>query len=122
MASYKPSFPLNVPLVLLTPTTTTVTGVTKKEFPTIDEALKDKNNIIYASFKTYGGTERDVNGVYSIEDTANIETWFRPDIKSECRVAIAESGAIYEIIGEPENINMRNQFLKFKVKRIKGGA
>ena len=28
--------------------------------------------------------------------------------------------SIYEIIGVPENINMHNQFLKFKVKRYKG--
>ena len=62
------------------------------------------------SFKTYGGTERDVNGVYSIEDTANIETWYRPDIKGNCRVA-REDGATYDIIGEPENISMRNHYL-----------
>lgn len=119
---FKPSLPFNVPFVLLTPTTTTVSGVLKKTFPTMAEALEDTRNIIYCSFKTYGGTERDVNGVYSIIDTANVETWYRPDIQSDCRVARATDGAMFEIINEPENINMMNQFLRFKLKRIKGGA
>ena len=78
--------------------------------------------MFFGSFKTYGGTEKNVNGVYSIEDTANIETWYKPDIKANCRIAVANTEAIYDILGEPENINMRNQFLKFKVKRVKGGA
>lgn len=121
MANYRPQLDNPIPLILLTPTYKSVSGVTKKSFPTIEEALKNKENLFFGSFKTYGGTERDVNGVYSIEDTANIETWYRPDIKSDCRVA-REDGAIFDIINEPENINMRNQFLKFKVRRVKGEA
>ena len=108
-----------IPLVLLVPTWTTVSGVRKKTYPSIEESLND--GLFFGSFKTYGGTERDVNGVYSIEDTANIETWYRPDIKSDCRVAL-ETGEIYEIMNEPEDLNKRHQFLKFKVKRVKGGA
>ena len=119
------SFTLNItnpiPLILLVPTYKKTSGVNKPIYPTIEEASKDDNNLFFGSFKTYGGTERDVNGVYSIEDTANIETWYRPDIKGNCRVA-REDGATYDIIGEPENISMRNQFLKFKVRRVKGGA
>lgn len=120
--NYKPSFPFNVPFVLLTPTYTTVSGVPKKTFPTVEAALENENNIFYGNYKTYGGTERTVNDVYSIEDTGNVETWFRPDIKSDCRVARATDGAIFEIINEPENINMMNQFLLFKIRRVKGGA
>nr|DAY61726.1 MAG TPA: PORTAL PROTEIN, 15 PROTEIN, HEAD PROTEIN, TAILED BACTERIOPHAGE, SIPHOVIRIDAE.6A [Caudoviricetes sp.] len=125
------SFTLNItnpiPLILLIPTYKNVSGVNKPIYPSIEEALnvKDKKgnsiNLFFGSFKTYGGTERDINGVYSIEDTANIETMYRPDIKANCRVA-REDGATYDIISEPEDINQRHQFLKFKVKRIKGGA
>lgn len=125
------SFTLNItdpiPFILLTPNYKNVSGVNKPIYPTIQEALNVKDekgnrlNLFFGSFKTYGGTERDVNGVYSIEDTANIETMYRPDIKANCRIA-REDGATYDIIGEPENINMRNQFLKFKVRRVKGGA
>ena len=121
MANYRPDLSNSVPLILLTPTKTSVSGVVKKSYPTIEEALKNEDNLFFGTFKTYGGTERDVNGVYSIEDTANIATLFRPDIKSDCRIGL-ETGEIYDILGEPENINKRHQFLKFKVKRVKGGA
>lgn len=122
MSNYKPDLSNSISLVLLTPTTQSVSGVTKKIFPTVQSALENKDNIFYGTFKTYGGTERDVNGVYSIVDTAIIETWYRPDITSECRIARIDDGAVFEIINEPENINQRHQFLKFKVKRVKGGA
>ena len=115
MAHYKPSLPFATPIKLLVPTYRTVKGVKKKVYPNDGELL-------FCSFKTYGGTERNINDVYSIEDTANVETWFRPDIKSDCRIMLADTGAVYEIMNEPENIEMRNQYSKFKVKRIKGGA
>lgn len=115
--AYRPNLPFTAALVLLIPTYTTVQGVRKKTFPAVANGIR-----INASFKTYGGTERDVNGVYSIEDTAEVVTWFRPDITSACRVAIAGTNAIYDVIGEPENIELRNQFLKFKVSRVKGGG
>lgn len=112
-----------IPLILLIPTKIVqVKGVTKKEYQTIEEALKDRNSLFYGSFKTYGGTEKVINGIYSIEDTANIETWYRPDITSSCRIVRASDSAVFDIINEPEDINQRHQFLKFKVKRVKGGT
>ena len=132
MGDYRLEIKNPIPFVLLIPKSIKkVNGVNKKEYPTIEEALavKDKNNnsvnLFFGSFKTYGGTENKekiINGIYAIEDTANIETWYRPEITSDCRIARANDGAIFDIINEPENINMRNQFLKFKVKRVKGGA
>ena len=71
--------------------------------------------------KTFGGTERTNNDVVTIEDTAVIETWYRPDIKADCRIQNAD-GKTYEVIGTPENINMRNQILKFKIRAVSGGA
>lgn len=132
MSNYRLEITDPIPLILLIPKKVTkVNGVNKKEYPTIEEALsvKDKKgnsiNLFFGSFKTYQGTfikESNINGLFSIEDTANIETWYRPDITSNCRIARANDNAIYDIINEPENINMRNQFLKFKVKRVKGGV
>ena len=92
-------------------------GVNGYKYPEISDGI-----LIYGSFKTFGGTEREVNGAYAVENTATVETWFRPDIKSNCRIGIPATGAIYDVLGEPENINMRNQFLKFKVTEVKGGA
>ncbi len=115
MAEYRPQLPFTTPLKLFIPTYKTIKGVAVKEYP-------GEGIVIFGSFKTYGGTETTVNGVYSVIDTASIDTWYRPDIKSDCRISRAEDGALYEIVGKPENINMRNQFLKFKVRRVKGGA
>lgn len=117
MANYRPNLDNMIPLFLFIPTYSTVSGVEVKTFPSWENG-----SLFYGSFKTYGGTERDINGLYSIEDTAVIETWFRPDIKSDCRIGVPATGAVYEVINQPENVNMRNQFLKFKVKRVRGGA
>jgi hypothetical protein len=56
-----------------------------------------------------------------VENTAVVETWYRPDIKANC-VLEDMNGLRYEILGTPENISMQNQFLKFKIRAIKGGA
>lgn len=114
--AFKPSFPYSTPILLLTPTYTTAKGVPTKSY---DES---KGVTLNCSFKTYGGTDTDINGVYAIEDTANIETWYRPDIKSDCKIKVLLTGKYYEILGEPENIDLRNQFCAFKVRGIKGGA
>lgn len=117
MARFKLSAPLTVAMVLLAPVYAKVLGVESKTFPDIADGIPFNGN-----FRTFGGTERDVNGAYSIEDTAIVETWYDPAIKSDCRIAIRDSGAVYEIINEPENVELRNQYLKFRVRRVKGGA
>ena len=114
MAGYKPSVPFSTPLMLLVPTTTTVKGSPKKTYPTTGD-------VIFCSFRTFGGTETTSNGILVLENTAKIQTWYRPDIKADCRFQ-AEDGSQWEIIGEPENISMRNQYLNCTIKQIKGGA
>lgn len=116
-AQYRPTNPFSVPLILLKPTISVVAGVRTKVLPELQNGI-----LIFGSFKTYGGTEKTVDGLYSIEDTADVETWFRPDITSDCVIALADTGTQYRIINEPENIDRRNQFLKFKVQRVKGGV
>lgn len=106
---------MTTPLRLQTPTTSVVVGVSQKDW-------KDVDGTIMANFKTYGGTEIVNNNILSVEDTAQVVCWFRPDITSGCRVVRLTDNAIFEILGEPENIEQRNQFLSFKVRRIKGGV
>ena len=105
---------LRTPVKLLTPTYTAYNGVETKAYP-VD------GDLIFVNWKTYGGTETTVNGVYSILDTAEITTWYRPDIKANCRL-LREDGTVYEIISEPENADLNNKFCVFKVQRVKGGA
>lgn len=103
------------PFMLLEASTSVVLGVVKKEYVP-DEIVR------LCNFSTFGGTEREVNGVYSIEDTAEVTAWYAPDLKSGDRIRILPTGAEYEIIGEPENIELRNQEMRFKVRRVKGGV
>lgn len=117
MAQFRLAGPLNVPLMLLIPTYDDAYGVDQKIYPDIADGI-----LIFGNFRTFGGTEQNVNGVYSIENTAIIETWFRPDVKSNCRIGVPQTGAIYDVLGEPENIGMRNQYLRLKVIEVKGGA
>lgn len=114
MANYRPKAPFTVPMFLFIPEIVTVKGSPKKKYPATGE-------LFYCSFRTFGGTEIVSNDVLTIEDTATIETWYRPDIKADCIVK-NENGDSYEILGTPENINMRNQILKFKIRKISGGA
>lgn len=111
--------PYNTAIELYIPTYTTAKGVPVKAFPAQGARLN-------CSFKTYGGTrrseEKDANGVIVIEDTAIVETWYRPDITAECRIKVLQTGKIYEIINAPENIEMRNQFCKFMVRSIEGNV
>ena len=117
MAEFRPSQPFSTALIVLKPTYTKVAGVRQKVPPDLKDGFQ-----IFASFRSYGGTETTVDGVYSIVDTVDVETWYRPDITSDCIIVVAATGAKYRIMNNPENINNRNQFLKFKLERIEGGA
>lgn len=99
---------------LLIPKTESILGVDKKTYT--------EDITFSCNFATYGGTESVSNDVLSVIDTAEIICWFNPRIKSNCRVKRLSDGAVYDIIGEPENLEMRNMLLQFKIRRVKGGV
>lgn len=101
---------------LLIPTTTMVKGVAKKVYP----EPEDVETVFYGSFRTYGGTENMSNDVYTVFDTGVIDTWYNPTITTDCKVYICETGEIYDVNSRPENIDMRHQFMQFKVKKVGG--
>lgn len=109
---YRPRSPFTTVVELYNSTTEKVLGVVTKKYTKVDD--------IFCTFKTYGGTETTSNDLLVVNDTAEIETWYRPDITSSSQIRLADK--IYEVIGVPENIEMRNQFIKFKVQAVKGGA
>lgn len=110
--SYRPQEPFTTVVELFNPTSTIVKGVPVKSWTKIAN--------VFCSFKTYGGTESTTNDVLTVIDTANIETWYRPDITSSSQIRLGSK--IYEVIGEPEDIEQRHQFIKFKVRGVNGGA
>lgn len=105
---------MRTPMMLQIPKSESVLGVVKKTYTDSD--------VIYVNFKTYGGTESVNNDILSVIDTAQITCWYRPDIKANCRLKRLSDNAIFEILGEPENLEMANQVLYFKVRRVKGEA
>lgn len=78
--------------------------------------------ILNCNFKTYGGTESVVNGSHVILNTATLVTWYRQDIQAADRIFLLQDQSLWEVIGEPENIDMRNQYLIVKIRKISGGA
>ena len=111
---YKPDLPYDTPVELLNPTSyQEVGGRVKKNYP-------DTGEIVLCKFKTYGGTESIVNGQIAVIDTANVETWYRPDITSASRIKLGAD--VYEVIGKPEDVEQSHQILKFKVRGVKGGT
>ena len=97
-------------------TETKVKGSTKKTFPDPETI----NKIFFGSVKTYGGTENYNNNVYTVYDTATVETWYRPDITSDCRIYICGTGETWNVISRPEDIDMRHQFMQFKAQKVGG--
>ena len=115
--SYKVSSPFDVPMKCLIPTETMVKGVPKKVFP---DPADNKVPVFFGSFNTYGGTENFSNDVYTVYDTASIETWWNPTITSDCQIYLCETGERWEVIGRPENIGMRHQYMQLKVQKVGG--
>lgn len=117
MAGYKPYAPFSVPMKLLVPTTQVVSGTTKKSYTSPDDS-----ELFFGSFRTFGGTENMSNGVYTVIDTAVVDTWYRPDIKANCQIYLCETEQVYDIVSDPEDIDFRHQYMQFKVKKAGGKA
>lgn len=111
---WKPSLPYNVKAQILTAKTENKRGVIIKSY--------EEGNFFYCSCKGYGGTEKIVNDKYVIEDTLIIETYYRNDISGKDKIRLLDDNSEWEILNNPENIDRKNKWLKFKVKRIQGGA
>ena len=114
---YKPKTPFRAKMRILVPASTKVKGSVKKVF-TDPEA----SQYFYGSFRTFGGTDTTVDDLLVVQDTGTIDTWYRPDIKSDCRIYIESTEETYEILGDPENIDMANRYLRIRVRKIGGGA
>ena len=114
---FVPSAPFTVPMKLLVPVTSKVYGVTQKAFS--DPA---DSELFFGSFRTFGGTETMRDDVITIVNTGVINTWYRPDIKANCQIYLCDTGDVYDIISDPEDIDFRHQYLQFKVTKAGGKA
>lgn len=98
---------------LLKPFDKEYNGVHRKGYP-------ESGDLIYVNFKSKGGTESVVNGVYSIIETAQVVTWWREDIKADCRIKIGND--TYEVKADPEDVEMQHMYMIVKLQKVGGGA
>lgn len=113
------SISMTTPAKLLTvlEVSTSAGKTRKKEYINTDDA-----DIITVGAKTFGGTEKIVNDRLVLEDTATVITWYRPDITAGCRLLFLGDGSLWEIIGRPEDVDRRHQYLIIKCRAISAGA
>lgn len=100
------------PLLLQTPTTVKQLGVVRKEYNTV--------KTIFATVKSYGGTESIVDNVIQTLDTITVVTWYDPQIKADCRVVNPFDNSSWAILGRPEDIEMRHVYMQFKCQKVEG--
>jgi len=72
----------------------------------------------FCNWKSRGGTESTSSGTLVVEDTTEVTMWYRPDLGQQDRLLLNEDPNLaYDVIGPPENVEMRNMWLIVKVKR-----
>lgn len=71
-------------------------------------------------FKQKGTTEITANGLKVVNDKTTFITWFKSDL--EAKDVLTINGVDYEIIGTPENVEMRGRYAVINLEKISGGA
>ena len=110
---YQPTQPFNVAGKYFVPTYTIVNGVRTK-------AYSDGVNF-FCSAKGFGGTEKVIDGVYVIEDTMTLETWYIGGIDTNCKVKLLDDDSEWEVLNV-EDVERKHLYTIIKVKRIKANA
>ena len=111
---YKANLPFSTPAKLLKrgDEPTKINGVLEYEYSEGAE--------FFCSAKSYGGTEKVVNGVTVVEDTWQIDAYYNPDFGKGDRIRFLDNNSEFEILASPENINRQGKFMRFKVVAIGG--
>ena len=75
---------------------------------------------IRGKFKQKGTAETNSNGLTIINEKTTCTTWYNADIKAADILTIG--GLDFEIVGNPENVEMRSRYMVLTLERISGGA
>lgn len=107
---YVPSAVLNVPARIWRCRYKRINGVQKAVY-------EPDEDIIWLGAKSYGGTEKTIDGVYTVEDTIEFTAYYNPTLTSSDRIQLLGDDSFWEILNTPENVDMRGAFMKFKGRR-----
>lgn len=75
---------------------------------------------VRGKFKQKGTAETNANGLTLINEKTTFITWYKADIMAADILTIG--GVDFEIVGQPENVEMRNRYMVLTLERISGGA
>ena len=75
---------------------------------------------IRGKFKQKGTAETNANSLTLINEKTTFITWYKADIKAADILTIGEVD--FEIVGQPENVEMRSRYMVLTLERISGGA
>lgn len=75
---------------------------------------------VRGKFKQKGTAETTANGLTVINEKTTFTTWFKADFAAADILTI--NGVDFEIIGTPENVEMRSRYAVLTLERISGGA
>lgn len=76
--------------------------------------------IFRGKYKQKGTTEKLVNGLTVVVTNTTFTTWYSKDLQPKDVLEI--NGINYEIIGEVENVEMRNRYAVLTLEKVSGGA
>ena len=110
---YEANLPFDIPALHLKRSLEKVNGTNQEIFTEAQEPF-------FCSAKSYGGTEKQVNGVTVIEDTWIVDTFYNPDFGKGDKIRFLDDGTEFKILASPENINRRGQYMRFKVSHVGG--
>lgn len=89
-----------------------VNGRTTKEYQEVGSAR--------GKFKQKGSSEIDANGLFVVNTNTTYTTWYKASY--EAKDVLTINGIDYEVVGEPENVEMRNRYSILSLAKISGGA
>ena len=110
---YEANLPFDIPALHLKRTLTKINGVNQENFTEAEKPF-------FCSAKSYGGTEKVVNGVVVIEDTWIVDAYYNPTFSKGDKIRFLDDNSEFEILASPENINRRGQYMRFKAVGIGG--
>lgn len=93
-------------------TTVTINNRTKKTYTDM--------GTVRGKFKQKGTAETNANGLTVNNEKTTFITWFKADFAAADILTI--NGVDFEIIGTPENVEMRSRYAVLTLERISGGA
>ena len=76
---------------------------------------------ILVEWKNKFGSEAIEAAANQAKEPASLRLWYLPGVTADCIITRLDDSAEFEIIGTPDDVMNRHQFLEIQVKRYTGG-